>query len=533
MHGANYLRPPPDLVDNEEEYEVEKILDSRQFGRRKQLQYLVKWKGYPNSDNMWVDKDDVFAEDKVRELKSSNPDARTHIKCLWKDGIPQFSLAPSSSSSSSYFTPHILPMSDNGSDTAYEPRLSTLESPPIEAELQPPQSSGVSNAAEIAAAFSRMSIGPPPIPTTESDEPQGLVTLQVPQHAVSWHADSSSMATRTAVTHEDPTGRAEQGPSRTRHDSDQSDYEPDLRLCPRGCGPMEYCHGHDSPAPTPIPAPRTPLPVRPPAGRLQGMASFRLNREDATALATQLLRAFGEDHENAAEVPPAYPAREVTAQGMGVQRGRRGGQNRGPRQPVPVQADTPPPYTRPTPTRRASSPTPAGYVHNRGADYIPFTITDHHGRPTLARFVQVHMTDNPYVIARLTASGADYRGEIHAAPVNDVDTPPEHLTDAALRMFARTFPALDRVNEAIGRIGDRSLEAEVRRHQGISIHMEVNEEKRVRLERERQQLELEMGMCVHRLQEARACNRILDEMVSDQRINHHFTGWHNERGCSG
>ncbi len=34
LHGANYSRPPPDLVDNEEEYKVEKILDSRQFGRR-------------------------------------------------------------------------------------------------------------------------------------------------------------------------------------------------------------------------------------------------------------------------------------------------------------------------------------------------------------------------------------------------------------------------------------------------------------------------------------------------------------------
>ena len=143
------------------------------------------------------------------------------------------------------------------------------------------------------------------------------------------------------------------------------------------------------------------------------------------------------------------------------------------------------------------------------------------------------MTDNPYVIARLTASGADYRGEIHAVPVNDVDTPPERLTDAALRMFARTFPALDRVNEAIGRIGDRSLEAEVRRHQGINLRIEVNEEKRVRLERERQQLELDLGMCVHRLQEARACNRILEEMVSDQRINRHFPPRRNERGCSG
>ena len=36
-HGANYLHPPPDLVDNEEEYKVEKILDSRLFGRCKWL----------------------------------------------------------------------------------------------------------------------------------------------------------------------------------------------------------------------------------------------------------------------------------------------------------------------------------------------------------------------------------------------------------------------------------------------------------------------------------------------------------------
>ena len=116
------------------------------------------------------------------------------------------------------------------------------------------------------------------------------------------------------------------------------------------------------------------------------------------------------------------------------------------------------------------------------------------------------MTDNPYVIACLTASGVDYRGEIHAAPVNDVNTPPKRLTDTALRMFVCTFPTLDRVNEAIGWIGDRLLEAKVCCHQGLSIRMEVNEEKWVRLECECQQLELDLGMCVHRLQEARVCN---------------------------
>ena len=143
------------------------------------------------------------------------------------------------------------------------------------------------------------------------------------------------------------------------------------------------------------------------------------------------------------------------------------------------------------------------------------------------------MTDNPYVIAHLTASRADYCGEIHAAPVNDVDTPPECLTNATLRMFARTFPALNCVNEAIGQISDCSLEAEVRRYQGISIRLEVNKEKRMRLEHERQQLEMDLGMCIHRLQEVQVCSRILEKMVSDQCINHHFPAWRNERGRSG
>jgi len=38
-------RPPPDLVHNEPEFEVEAVLKSRQLRRRK-WEYLVKWKGY-------------------------------------------------------------------------------------------------------------------------------------------------------------------------------------------------------------------------------------------------------------------------------------------------------------------------------------------------------------------------------------------------------------------------------------------------------------------------------------------------------
>ena len=62
MHGPNFIEPPPDLIDGEEEYEVEAILDSRKWGRGHKQQYLIKWKGYSEAENQWVDAKDVHAD---------------------------------------------------------------------------------------------------------------------------------------------------------------------------------------------------------------------------------------------------------------------------------------------------------------------------------------------------------------------------------------------------------------------------------------------------------------------------------------
>ena len=51
IHGANFPRPPPDLLEGEEVYEVETILKHRRQGRG--YQYLLKWKGYPITDATW------------------------------------------------------------------------------------------------------------------------------------------------------------------------------------------------------------------------------------------------------------------------------------------------------------------------------------------------------------------------------------------------------------------------------------------------------------------------------------------------
>ena len=46
-HGPSFSTPPPDMVQGEEEYEVEKLLDYRRG------QYLVRWKGYGRNEDTW------------------------------------------------------------------------------------------------------------------------------------------------------------------------------------------------------------------------------------------------------------------------------------------------------------------------------------------------------------------------------------------------------------------------------------------------------------------------------------------------
>src|SRR5712675_1276152 len=76
-HGPNFLEPPPEVIEGEEEWEVEQVLGKRHFGRGRKLQYLVRWKGYSPAHDQWIDRRDLHANDLISEYESRTPPRRS------------------------------------------------------------------------------------------------------------------------------------------------------------------------------------------------------------------------------------------------------------------------------------------------------------------------------------------------------------------------------------------------------------------------------------------------------------------------
>ena len=64
--------PPAVYVKDDHEYfEIEDVLDSKRIGRR--LHYLIKWKGFPDSENSWEPLANIPARGLVKEFHRRNP----------------------------------------------------------------------------------------------------------------------------------------------------------------------------------------------------------------------------------------------------------------------------------------------------------------------------------------------------------------------------------------------------------------------------------------------------------------------------
>jgi hypothetical protein len=582
MHGPNFTRPTPELINGEEEYTMEKILDSRHFGRRRRLQYLVKWEGYPDADNMWVDKDDVFADDKVREFKASNPDSATHIRSTSVAKSPH----PPTSALSHLLHQHALTYmsSDGNNDLADEYTAGAIADSPIPASqefaidtpvhvqnaipvvdfttLQPLSGTAPtfiprpvtasSSSSDVAAMFRQLWVHTPaPLtPDGQRAAEQAAETFAISFTPAERRGDQASarLESGTALGSETTLGATPTTTSRRRADSNGSATSHDLQQCAR-CGEQnQYCHGH-----TPfIPNASLDLPPRLPLRATvqpDGVARINLNRAQATALANNLANAL-ENHQDPAPVSPVCDYREefarvvaeslgistaTAAEGLGLRsrRGQRGGQGRGNRS-RPISDNERPSHAQPTQprqsARRPASPTPPGFEHNRGPAYIPFRIRTDTGGETPARYIRAHLdAPNPFVEGHLSLNGPTYHSEIHAAPIVDIDIPPPPITAEILRLLDTDYMGHNNVDEAIGEIGDRSLRAEVNRYWKLERKRRSFQESIRRLEDQMFTTDVERRMCVSRLESAWAMVRIQAEMQNNRQA-FRLSPWSLERG---
>jgi Chromo (CHRromatin Organisation MOdifier) domain len=66
-YGDNFAQPPPELIDGQEEYEVEQVVNSRRLGHARKLQYLLWWKGYSCAHDSWQDATEVHTPELIKE----------------------------------------------------------------------------------------------------------------------------------------------------------------------------------------------------------------------------------------------------------------------------------------------------------------------------------------------------------------------------------------------------------------------------------------------------------------------------------
>ena len=89
-HGPNFTWPPPEIIGGEEgHYEIEKILQAHPTRNKRSMQYLVKWKGYPDSENSWLPARELtHAQELVCDFQTKQT-SKEGIRTLQAQGKPK------------------------------------------------------------------------------------------------------------------------------------------------------------------------------------------------------------------------------------------------------------------------------------------------------------------------------------------------------------------------------------------------------------------------------------------------------------
>ena len=355
LHRPNFTRPPPDLINGEEKYEIEEILQSRKFGRGRKIQYLVKWKGYPDLENQWVDWDDLHADEALVDFKEKNPNAIMHIKA-GASGVENNN--PSN------------PMSDNEHSSPPLTAILGVDLPPEVQQLflnwQPTVPSSWTTPPESEGEDTAISNGSSPI-RRDYYQPQTLIPTNLSLNAVH---------TPYTTDHTLP------------HDSDHSSE--DSFPCPT----PEVTNTAPSPDPIPIP-PRPHLEgkhslgsVYPHSGPDNPQSPLQIPWSSSPSQEAQVLRG-----NTGGMPPPGADGTAGSANGWAEINPGTTWEDYGPRLQVPK-----------------------GYTLNEGPNYTPFNIHLPSGELQPAKYIKLKYGEDPLIYGMIDGDPHQYVESFQATP---------------------------------------------------------------------------------------------------------------------
>ena len=73
LNGSRNQEPTPELIDGQPEWEVEQILRVRRY--RRQLQYLIRWKGFSEAHDSWEPAANMHVDELIQEFYKRYPKA--------------------------------------------------------------------------------------------------------------------------------------------------------------------------------------------------------------------------------------------------------------------------------------------------------------------------------------------------------------------------------------------------------------------------------------------------------------------------
>jgi hypothetical protein len=476
FHGPNYTRPPPDLINEEEEYEVERVLSSRRHGRGRKVQYLVKWKGYPDSDNEWVNWDDMNTDEALEDFRKQNPRAITHIRRAQSAAIEP--------------TPTLHSWIYSTKSMSQDALCAAL--PYAQCESPVPEAGVPSPLPQTTISYVGSQYSPP-----NNHPGRGWYKA--------WHAincfEPSSWRTPTDSPHRSATSTPElvdpTAPRYTEFSIPQTligraGSTPHVRLLEdlvsEPSSPTDTITINPDPISSPM-CSNSPLPIPPQLDYLGAIL-------DQTRRLREGSQVTGSNLQGQEATPVQDHAGAEIRGGHQLTNTDTNGRTEVDEEDVP-------------PVREAWTPPPEGYQYNLGDQYVPMHIKGPDGRLWPAKFTKVEYTDNPRVCGYHAGSPTPYSDYLYAEPYFDLHHRPRY-SKADLWFLSHRYPYRDEVDLGFLALKDQTIKAEVRRYRGLDVRISNLLYDLQQLEERLGLTQLEKDQCVRRLEQANTLERMAE-----------------------